>query len=447
MKNDSLLGYTLLGLIHEQPQSGYDLRKIFASTAWGTFSDSPGAIYPALRRLETAGQVCGTVVESATLRRRRVFRITPQGLDAFKAWLMLPVTRDDVISRIPDLMVRFAFMDRTVGEERTAEFLGEFAGEMAGYIPSLRQYLEISYERNAALRTPGPGVRDSGVRIATPVGQNSNNALRTKKEEPGMNLYWRIGLYCLLGGLCFTVSALGAGHFWLWWLSGVITVAALTPVARFGPRHPLALFGAIALPLVVVGLVCTLSEGVLFYPAMKAEALRDLMGGSVSYLIVAAVLVALAKLLKLTKPETQAVEHRRLVMAIPAVLAAGASYVVYYMIFGAIAFQFFTKQYYPHAVEQVAALGAWFWVYQWGRGTLMVLAVLPIIYTLRLTALAGRAGRGSHSVDRRGSRCPAGAQSHDDRHAALHSHRRDHDAERLAGRDRGLAACGPGRPL
>ncbi|MGO9775403.1 MAG: PadR family transcriptional regulator [Terracidiphilus sp.] len=142
MQNDSLLGYTLLGLIHEQPQSGYDLRKIFASTAWGTFSDSPGAIYPALRRLEARKLVSATVVESATLRRRRVFRITPQGLDAFKAWLMQPITHDDVIRRIPDLMVRFSFMDKTVGEERTAVFLSEFAGEMAAYLPSLRQYLE-----------------------------------------------------------------------------------------------------------------------------------------------------------------------------------------------------------------------------------------------------------------------------------------------------------------
>jgi hypothetical protein len=199
-----------------------------------------------------------------------------------------------------------------------------------------------------------------------------------------MNLYGRIGLYCLLGGLCFTVSALGAGHFWLWWLSGVITVAALTPVARFGPRHPLALFGAIALTLVVVGLVCTLSEGVLFYPDMKAEALRDLMGGSVSYLIVTAVLVALAWVLKLREPAEQVIGHRSLGIAIPMILLAGLSYVVYYMIFGAIAFQFFTKQYYPHAAEQVAALGQWFWVYQWGRGTLMVLAMLPIVYTLRL---------------------------------------------------------------
>jgi hypothetical protein len=140
----------------------------------------------------------------------------------------------------------------------------------------------------------------------------------------------------------------------------------------------------IYLTLMVVGLACTLSEAVLFYPSMKAEALRDLMGGATMYLITAVVLVALAKLLKLSEPAEQVVEHRRLAIAIPAVLVAGVSYLVYYLIFGAITYQFFTKQYYPHAAEQVAALGQGFWVYQWGRGTLMALAVLPIIYTLRL---------------------------------------------------------------
>jgi DNA-binding PadR family transcriptional regulator len=142
MENDSLLGFTLLGLIHQQPMSGYDLRKIFASTAWGTFSDSPGAIYPALRRLETRQLVSSKVQESASLRKRRVFKITPKGLAAFKDWLKQPVTADDVIRRIPDLMVRFAFMDQTLGENRTAKFLGEFAVQIAGYIPSLQQFLE-----------------------------------------------------------------------------------------------------------------------------------------------------------------------------------------------------------------------------------------------------------------------------------------------------------------
>jgi len=142
MGNESLLGFALLGLIHQRPMSGYDLRKIFASTAMATFSDSPGAIYPALRRLEERGLVRSEVQVSTSLRQRRVFRIAPKGLAAFKGWLKKPVTRDDVIRRNGDLMLRCAFMDRAVGEEQAARFLRELAGQLQGYIPSLHQYFE-----------------------------------------------------------------------------------------------------------------------------------------------------------------------------------------------------------------------------------------------------------------------------------------------------------------
>jgi DNA-binding PadR family transcriptional regulator len=46
------LGYALMGLPQGKPWPGYELRKIFSSTAMRTYSDSPGAIHPALRRLE-----------------------------------------------------------------------------------------------------------------------------------------------------------------------------------------------------------------------------------------------------------------------------------------------------------------------------------------------------------------------------------------------------------
>ena len=50
-----LLGHALLGLLHGSSLSGYDVRKIFTETPMGSFSNSPGAIYPALERLEKAG--------------------------------------------------------------------------------------------------------------------------------------------------------------------------------------------------------------------------------------------------------------------------------------------------------------------------------------------------------------------------------------------------------
>lgn len=143
MTNDSKLGFALLGLIHLQPQSGYDLRKIFTTTAIGSFSDSPGAIYPALDRLQKSGLVRGTVQKSSRLRTRRVFKITQKGLVAFTAWLKKPVTRDDVIRGVGDLMLRFAFMDGALGAQEAIRFLSEFAKELEAYIPTLQQYLKL----------------------------------------------------------------------------------------------------------------------------------------------------------------------------------------------------------------------------------------------------------------------------------------------------------------
>ena len=200
-----------------------------------------------------------------------------------------------------------------------------------------------------------------------------------------MNLYRRMAIFCVLGGLCFTLPALSLGHFWSYWLFGAVTVASLVPAVRFGPRQMLAQACMIALALIVVGLVCTLVEGALFFPQMQNEVLRDLTGGSVSYLVAASLLVVLARLLQLHETATLAPEHRSVGIAIPMVLLSGLSYVVYYMVFGGITYQFFTKQYYPHAAEQVSAMGPWFWPYQFARGIVMVLAVLPVVYTLRLS--------------------------------------------------------------
>src|SRR5215470_12340617 len=87
IRKPSLLEYALLALVRRyQPCSGYDLRKIFTNTPMGSFSDSPGAIYPALQRLEKQGFVRGQLQPASGRRRRRVFRPTASGKRAFRAW-------------------------------------------------------------------------------------------------------------------------------------------------------------------------------------------------------------------------------------------------------------------------------------------------------------------------------------------------------------------------
>ena len=123
MQDTSLLGFALLGLIQQKPASGYDLRKIFASTAMGTFSDSPGAIYPALQRLEERGLIRSVVEDGSGLRRRRLFHLALQGEAELKTWLRKPVTRDEVVRRNHELLLRFAFTDRVLGQHRRRQFV------------------------------------------------------------------------------------------------------------------------------------------------------------------------------------------------------------------------------------------------------------------------------------------------------------------------------------
>jgi len=197
-----------------------------------------------------------------------------------------------------------------------------------------------------------------------------------------MNL--RIVAYCLLGGLSFSIAAMGAGHFGWWWLSGALMAAAYVPLVRFGPRSWVVQFGMIFLSMFVVAGVCTASEAAMFLPGQSVQAWRNLQGAFVMYLIGAVWLAVLAKVLKLTEDSGAYPNCRKGMPAVLGVVASGFAYVLLYLVFGSITFFLFTKQYYPQGEQMARAFGIWLWVIQLGRGILMTLAVLPLIYTLKM---------------------------------------------------------------
>jgi hypothetical protein len=63
---------------------------------------------------------------------------------------------------------------------------------------------------------------------------------------------------------------------------------------------------------------------------------------------------------------------------------SGLVYVVCYLIFGWITYANFTHQYYPWAHDYAQSLGLRLWLAELARGIAMTLAVLPVIYTLRM---------------------------------------------------------------
>ena len=197
----------------------------------------------------------------------------------------------------------------------------------------------------------------------------------------------RIVLYCLLGGMSLTPVALGNGGFVWCWLAGIILSASFVPVALFGPRRAISQFGVVAPVLMIVTVLCLWSEALIFVqaPEIQQHAVRDLVGASVIYLIVATVLAILAAILKLPRVDGPTVKLRSADKLALLVVVCSIAYVLFYLFFGGITYRFFTKGYYPDAPQLVARLGVWFWVIQIGRGVLMTLAALLLIRTLRMS--------------------------------------------------------------
>jgi DNA-binding PadR family transcriptional regulator len=111
------LELAVLGLLHDSPLHGYELRKRLNLLLGWTRLLSYGSLYPALKRMLRAGLV--TEVATAPLgvsrRQRIVYQITPAGTEYFGAKItdVGPSAWED-----EDFNMRFAFFSRTDSEVR-----------------------------------------------------------------------------------------------------------------------------------------------------------------------------------------------------------------------------------------------------------------------------------------------------------------------------------------
>ena len=69
----------MLSLLEARPRHGYELAKLVESRSEMLVQFQVASIYPMLYRLERKGLVRGTWVEKPNERRRRFYRLSPQG--------------------------------------------------------------------------------------------------------------------------------------------------------------------------------------------------------------------------------------------------------------------------------------------------------------------------------------------------------------------------------
>lgn len=121
-RRGELLEFAVLGLLHESPMHGYELRKRL-NTALGAFRAlSYGSLYPCLRDLLAKGWVVETVpggssaLAGATSKRARiVYELTAEGKERFQAMAESagPASWED-----ESFDVHFAFFARTKADVR-----------------------------------------------------------------------------------------------------------------------------------------------------------------------------------------------------------------------------------------------------------------------------------------------------------------------------------------
>jgi len=69
----------ILSLVEARPRHGYDISKLIEQRSKGTLRFHVASLYPLLYRLENRGWIQGRWVEKAGQRRRRYYRLTPEG--------------------------------------------------------------------------------------------------------------------------------------------------------------------------------------------------------------------------------------------------------------------------------------------------------------------------------------------------------------------------------
>ena len=131
----------LLGVIDSEPRSGYGLKKAFSSSPSSVYQPSPGALYPALRRLEARGLLRSHTTESKGRRAQRMYHVTDAGRAAHVDWLRQPIVPATVGADLGLHLMRFALMENHLPRAAVQAFLKDLENALDSFVTAMDHYL------------------------------------------------------------------------------------------------------------------------------------------------------------------------------------------------------------------------------------------------------------------------------------------------------------------
>ena len=113
--------FAILGLLAEEPRSGYDIKKEVEERLSHFWSESYGHIYPMLRRLHERDLVAKSVERQEGRPDRKVYSLTDAGRRALEVWFAEPPPparpRNELLLRL--FLGRYAPLDHLLRDVRS----------------------------------------------------------------------------------------------------------------------------------------------------------------------------------------------------------------------------------------------------------------------------------------------------------------------------------------
>ncbi|MCW2278563.1 PadR family transcriptional regulator [Heliophilum fasciatum] len=151
----------ILGLLFEEPLSGYDIKQHFEKHFPDMFVASFGTIYPTLNRMEKEGYIKKEIIPQDGKPNKHLYHITAQGKEAFFTYLNGPV-EPKVVKY--DFMMRLVFSHH-VSSEQILTWLTHEASQLKADLlkfQALAKDDSLSSGRKLALKI-GTAIHESGL--------------------------------------------------------------------------------------------------------------------------------------------------------------------------------------------------------------------------------------------------------------------------------------------
>ena len=128
-------GRFVLGLLDQQPMSGYDIKRLLERLSWLIGGASFGHIYPTLHALLKDELVTVDIVSHQDKPPRKIYSVNEQGRQALQAWLKQPIPAN----ASPKVFVMRLILTRDLAEDTLIALLQEWRTQIVAHLDVLKE--------------------------------------------------------------------------------------------------------------------------------------------------------------------------------------------------------------------------------------------------------------------------------------------------------------------